>query len=214
MSSFDIHFRRSTAVLLSFRPLLWVRDALALLGLAVVLVSTTPLVPWWARKLAGPWNDPVGDVVIVFGAEGMNHGLIGLETYWRTAYAADAGAEGSLIVVSGGGNIATSMKQLLSCYGLPADRIIAERRSCSTRENALYTAQLIRQKPGKKVLLTSDFHMYRSIRALRKAGVEAEPRPFPYILKRWNNWTQRVPLFLELCVESVKIVWYRWQGWI
>ena len=53
-----------------------------------------------------------------------------------------------------------------------------------------------------------------AVRAFRKAGVEVTPYPFPYALKRTNRWLDRWPLFLELCAESGKILYYKARGWI
>ena len=60
--------------------------------------------------------------------------------------------------------------------------MVAEWRSTSTRENAIETARLIQDMPGKKVLLTSDFPMYRAIRVFRKQGIEATPMLVPDVL--------------------------------
>jgi len=48
--------------------------------------------------------------------------------------------------------------------------VVAENYSRSTRENALNTARLLAGDTGTLVLMTSDFHMYRALRAFRKAG--------------------------------------------
>jgi len=79
--------------------------ASALLGLAVVLVTFTPLVGWWAVQLAGPWTDTRGDVMIVLTGNALSNGLIGETSYWRSAYTVMAWREGGWrqVIVSGGG---------------------------------------------------------------------------------------------------------------
>jgi len=64
------------------------------------------------------------------------------------------------------------------------------------------------------VLLTSDYHMFRAIRAVRKAGLSATPRPVPDLLKTAASWRTRWDAFLGLLVESVKIIYYWGRGWI
>lgn len=189
---------------------------LAIFGLILVLVTVTPLERWYARALAGPWTDPEGDILIVLGAEAPGSRFIGQETYWRSVYAARAWRDGHFrtIVVCGGNGVAESMRDFLVFAHVPAEHIVLESRSTSTHENVLFAAAILKDMPGSKVLLTSDFHMYRSIRALRKAGIQAEPRPIPEALKRVNDWSQRVPLFVLLCTETAKIVGYRVRGWI
>jgi len=191
------------------------RVTLALLGLALVVVTVTPVESWYARALAGPWNDPEGDVLILLGAEGQADGYIGQETYWRSVYGARAWRDGhfSTVVVCGGFGVAESMRDFLVFEHVPAAEIVLENHSNSTHENALYAADILKNIRGSKVLLTSDFHMYRSIRAFRKAGIQAEPRPIPDALKHFGDWSQRGPLFVVLMTETAKIAAYRLRGW-
>lgn len=193
-----------------------VQAALALAGLLMLAVTVTPVESWYARALAGPWNDPDGDVLIVLGAENPAEGSIGAATYWRSFYAARAWRDGHFrtIVVCGDRGTAESMRDYLLFEHVPENSIVLENRSGSTRENALYAAVLLKNIPGSKVLLTSDFHMYRAIRAFRKAGVPAEPRPIPYALKLSGNWTLRWQVFVDLATETAKIAGYRMRGWI
>jgi uncharacterized SAM-binding protein YcdF (DUF218 family) len=192
------------------------RNAAAALGLLMLLVTTTPLLRWYAQWLAGPWYEPQGDILILLGADTPSDGIIGPVTYWRSFYAVLAWREGGFrtIVVSGGEGIAESIRDFLVYEKVPADKIVIENRSVSTHENAIFTAAIVRGMPGRKVLLTSDFHVYRSVRAFDKAGVEVTPRPIPYALKRSNLWTERWPVFLEMAMETAKILDYRIRGWI
>ena len=84
------------------------------------------------------------------------------------------------MVISGGAGIAESMKNFVQFEGVPPEKIVVDDRASSTRENALFTAPILARMPGRKVLVTSDFHTYRSVRAFRKAGIEVTPRMFPY----------------------------------
>ena len=194
--------------------------ALAGLGLLFVLATATPLVPWWASILAGPWQDPSGDVLIVLGGSILGNGVMGQSSYWRAVYTVQAWRHGTFrhIVVSGGGygndSVAEPMRDFLECRGVPADVIEIEIRSDSTRENAIYVKELLRGVPGRKVLLTSDYHMFRARHAFEKAGLEVQPRPFPDVRKRAARWSDRWPAFLELVAETIKIGYYYSRGWI
>jgi uncharacterized SAM-binding protein YcdF (DUF218 family) len=194
-------------------------SSLAGLGLLVVLVTVTPLVSWWAGVLAGPWEDPKGDVLIVLGGSLLADGVMGPSSYWRSTYAVLAWREGSFheLVVSGGPpgkSIAEPMRAFLECRGVPRSAIAIETRSRSTHENALYVTELLARVPGRKVLLTSDYHMFRAHRAFKKAGLDVLPRPFPDARKRASDWTGRWPAFLDLVVETMKIGYYYVRGWI
>lgn len=182
----------------------------------MLLVTTTPVNQWYSELLAGPWSEPKGDILIVLGADGPGGGIIGAESYWRSFYAVLVWREGGFrsIVLSGGRGAAESMRDFLLFEKVPADRILIENHSSSTRENAVFTAAMLRGVPGRKVLLTSDFHIYRSVRAFGKAGLDVTPRRIPDALKRNGQWMERWPVFLDLMAETAKIVGYRVRGWI
>ena len=195
-------------------------SGLACVGLLVVLVTMTPLVSWWSRALAGPWDDPNGDVLIVLGGSLLTDGVIGVDSYWRSTYAVLTWTNGTFhrVVVSGGGSLAGSiaapMRDFLEYRGVPRTAIQVETRSENTHENALYVKDLLTGVSGRKVLLTSDYHMFRAYRAFRKAGLDVQPRPFPDAEKRAATWTGRWPAFLELIEETAKIAYYYLRGWI
>jgi uncharacterized SAM-binding protein YcdF (DUF218 family) len=186
----------------------------------MVIVTFTPLDNWWATILAGPWDDPNGDILIVLGGSVIDNGTIGVSTYWRCVYAVLAWKEGGYreIVVSGGGpegqSVAKGMRDFLVSQGVPPDRILLETKSHSTRENALFVKELLDGTAGSKVLLTSDYHMFRASRAFRKVGLDVLPRPFPDARKSGQTYLNRWNAFLMLAQESAKIVYYRIRGWI
>jgi uncharacterized SAM-binding protein YcdF (DUF218 family) len=194
--------------------------ALALLGLLFVLVTVTPVTHWWATLLAGRWQAASGDVLIVLGGSVLEDGTIGGSSYWRGVYAARAWQAGhfSMVVVAGGGGerrpVAEAMREFLEYQGVPADAILVELRSTTTRENAIYTKELLAGVPGRKVLVTSDYHMFRARRAFEKAGLEVTPMPYPDVRKRVTRWRGRWPAFLDLLVETAKVAYYYARGWI
>ena len=194
-------------------------ETCALLGLAVIFVTFTPLVRWWAVQLAGNWTDARGDVIIVLTGSGLNNGIIGETSYWRSAYTIMAWREGGWrqVVVSGRGQdlaAGDAMKIFLETGGIPAGAILTESQSMSTHESALNVARMLAQTPGRKVLLTSDYHAYRAVRALRKAGLVVTPRPIPDAIKRAGSWNLRWGVFQDLIIETSKIGYYWGRGWI
>jgi uncharacterized SAM-binding protein YcdF (DUF218 family) len=190
--------------------------------LLFALFEFTPLLPWYARWLAGPWKDPKGDILIVLANDAEPGDIIGQGSYWRCFYAILAWREGHYrsVVVSGGGagqghaSMAAVMGRFLASNGIPEDRIFLEERSNSTRENALFTARMIGGWPGRKVLLTSDYHIFRAQRAFAAAGLPVVPTSFPDIQKNYNDFAERPWCFFTLADESAKIVWYWQKGWI
>ena len=193
----------------------------ATLGTIVIVVTFTPLVHWWAVELAGPWTEARGDTLIVLTGNVLENGIIGEPSYWRGAYAVMAWREGGFrrIVVTGGGGgaaiaVGDAIKIFLMAGGVPGDAITTEIESRSTRDSARNMATLLRDAPGRKVLLTSDYHMFRAVRAFRKAGVEVIPRPIPDASKRGGVWNLRWDAFVDLITETAKIGYYRVRGWI
>lgn len=191
---------------------------LACLGILVLLVTFTPLVSWWGSDLAGAWNDPRGDVLIVLGGSSSADNVIGESTYLRCQYAVIAYREGGFreIILSGGGPkpVAVDMERFLESQGIPRSVMREEVRSRSTRENALFSKALLEGVTGRKVLLTSDYHIFRARRAFQKVGLQVLPRPIPDVLKRAASWKGRWPAFLDLLMESTKIGYYYLHGWI
>lgn len=198
----------------------WTWSALAVLGLLFVVVTVTPVTHWWATLLAGRWQVASGDVLIVLGSSVLEDGTIGGSTYWRSEYGARAWHAGhfrKVVVVGGGGEghaIAEAMRSFLEYRGIPPDAILIETRSTTTRENALYTVELLAGVPGRKVLVTSDYHMFRARRTFEKAGLAVTPMPYPDVRKRVTRWRGRWPAFLDLLVETAKIAYYYVHGWI
>lgn len=193
----------------------WLKGILAWVGLLFLLVVFTPFVSWYAEKLAQPWADPPGDVVIVLSAAEPNSGVMDISTYWRCFMVIVYYRERPYrrIVVSGKGS-APGMRDFLVLNGIPADRILVENEAADTHENAIFTARLLAGESGRIVLLTSDIHLYRARRAFEKAGLKVIATPVGDVIKRAAEYSMRPALFVEEIQESLRIVYYRYRGWI
>jgi uncharacterized SAM-binding protein YcdF (DUF218 family) len=187
----------------------------ALVGLVVLLATLTPFVSWYGTELAGPWDDPGGDTLIVLAGGDLADGFPAENTMWRCLYAARAYRSGHFrkVVVSGI-LVAPHMRVLLAGEGVPAEAIVVEDESRSTHESALAAARLLAGDRSLKVLLTSDYHMFRATRAFRKANLEIRPYPIPDARKRATSLVRRWPAFLDEAVETGKIAYYSLRGWI
>jgi uncharacterized SAM-binding protein YcdF (DUF218 family) len=108
----------------------------------------------------------------------------------RVAAALDLYQAGHIkrILVSGGsgdlggqGRVseARHLAQLLEAAGVPPAHILIEERSRNTRENALFTKQLLTNYPQLQslVLVTSAYHQRRALGCFRRVGLR--PVPFP-----------------------------------
>src|SRR5689334_11648453 len=94
----------NTAMRSRFALLRWFLRLAAGIGIAVLLTTLTPLVFWWATALAGPWDDPDGDVLIVLTGSVLDERTIGMNSYWRAVYAAHVFLDEHFdqMIVSGG----------------------------------------------------------------------------------------------------------------
>lgn len=192
----------------------WLYRILATIGLLVVLVIATPIDRWWAHAYAGSLDQPRGDVLILLSAANDDHGFISYSSYWRARYALLAWKNGgySTIVVTGEAD--SAIRDFLTAEGIPANAILTDQQSTTTRENAINTARLLRGVPGTRVLLTSDFHMYRAKRVFAREGMNVIPYAAPDVMKQSEHWYSRLSGFQVLTIETTKIVYYRLRGWI
>lgn len=100
------------------------------------------------------------------------------------------------IVFSGGsGNLVSEAvpeapyaKKLLADLGMTGDRFIFEDASRTTYENAIYSRDLVKPKPGERwLLVTSASHMPRSVGTFRMAGFEVEAFPVDWQTRGWSD---------------------------
>ena len=180
----------------------------------MLLVTLAPP-RWYVAWLAGPWIDPKGNVLIVLGGDGVDETMLGQSSYWRSVYAVWAWREGGFhhVILTGPKSVTDPMRDFLVSQGVPGEALVLEQRSQNTHENAMFSAPLLKALAGPYVLLTSDYHMWRAHRAFKQAGLEVKPRPLPDAGKRIAGWTGRWTVFLDLVVESSKIVYYKLRGW-
>jgi uncharacterized SAM-binding protein YcdF (DUF218 family) len=192
----------------------WFSSICAVIGFVFVLVTVTPLVSWWAQAYSGPIGRPKGDVLILLSAADDDRGGISFSSYWRAReaiYAFQTGGFKKIVVTGGGG---PSILEYMIAEGIPREAVVAEWRSTSTRESGIAMARLMQTMPGKKVLLTSDFHMYRALRVFRKLHVDVTPMAVRDVLQSSAGWGGRFGAFETMVGESAKIVYYFLRGWI
>jgi uncharacterized SAM-binding protein YcdF (DUF218 family) len=91
------------------------------------------------------------------------------------------------IIVSGGKVLETTgceaeiSKVILIGLGVPPDKIIIENKSLNTTENAKFTKEIVERENFKQpILVTSAFHMERSVLQFQKAQVVVLPYPTDY----------------------------------
>jgi uncharacterized SAM-binding protein YcdF (DUF218 family) len=96
--------------------------------------------------------------------------------------------------------------------GIAKDRLLMERQSRNTRENAEFSKAMAAPKPGERwLLVTSAYHMPRSIGIFRKAGFAVEPYPVDWR----TGGRQDLLRFFTYAIEGlgrVEIAVREWMG--
>ena len=125
------------------------------------------------------WVGQVGDVPAqrIIGAYALHR-----RTGWPVV---TSGGE----VYRGDGKEAVVMRDILVSLGMAPDKIILEDRSLNTTENAIFSAEIMKQRGlSRPVLVTSAFHIARSMEEFKQAGVVATPYPVGYYTSRQDYW--------------------------
>lgn len=112
------------------------------------------------------------------------------------------------------------MPELLARLGVAPARLIVERESRNTHENAVLSKALANPRPGAPwVLVTSAFHMPRAVGAFRQNGWSVVPYPVDYRSLGGIDWTSPPDLTRGLAEvtlamkEWVGLAAYRMFGW-
>jgi uncharacterized SAM-binding protein YcdF (DUF218 family) len=85
---------------------------------------------------------------------------------------------GSANLISNDAREADFAGAIFESLGIDKSRLIMERASRNTQENAEFSKALVAPKEGERwLLVTSAFHMPRSVGLFRKAGFAVEPYP-------------------------------------
>lgn len=98
--------------------------------------------------------------------------------------------EARLIITGGSGNLrqgekyreADYLEKLSISLSIDKDRLIVERNSKNTHEHAIAMSKMLSEK-GQWVLITSAFHMPRSLGCFKKEGLNVIPYPVDYKTK-------------------------------
>jgi uncharacterized SAM-binding protein YcdF (DUF218 family) len=104
--------------------------------------------------------------------------------------------EARLVFTGGSGSLfdkeaneARAMPVVLRAIGIDPARVAFESRSRNTYENAIYTREVVAPKEGEVwLLVTSAFHMPRSVGVFRKAGMQVIAYPTGHLARGSFDW--------------------------
>ncbi len=84
---------------------------------------------------------------------------------------------------------AEMVKRNAASLGLDPERLLIEARSRNTVENAQFSAEILKPKPGETWwIVTSAFHMPRAVGCFRAAGFDVKAYPVDYRTASLDDW--------------------------
>jgi uncharacterized SAM-binding protein YcdF (DUF218 family) len=126
-----------------------------------------------------------------------------------------------------GGSEATDMASLLTFLGVPPEAMILEPDSLNTYENAINVQKILQKEGINQILLvTSAFHMPRSLAIFHKLGINAIPAPTDFLITKTYKSSledfilnllpdaNRLSLTTLALKEYIGLVIYRLKGWL
>ena len=175
------------------------------LGNALILPLEQRFPPWDATRgapdgmvvLGGAFDTVVsagrGEIALTDAAERMTV-VAELARRYPAARIVFSGGSGQLVFQ--GATESDLALRLFESFGIAKDRIILEGRSRNTTENARFSRELAAPKPGERwLLITSAYHMPRSIGVFRKEGFPVEAYPV--------DWRTRGPIDVTRPFDSL-----------
>lgn len=229
------------------------RTAATVAALVILLVASNR---WVAYNLARPleWRYlpqgeiPNAEVIVLLGGgtDPASPPRAAVEINGagdRVLYAARLFKEGKApAILASGGYItflgsrpstpASEMADILEFIGVPKEAIWLQPNSQNTYEDALYSAQMLKEKGiTRAILVTSAMHMPRSVALFEKQGIQVIPAPADFTITQesWDELThdtfagQLISLLpntsnLDLTTNALKeylgLLAYRLHGWL
>lgn len=171
---------------------------LMVLTLMLYFVSIPLIGSTFIKTLEKRYTPPVemeGDIILMLGGgatlntpnlDGQGH----LSSHASSRLLTTAQLENKLnipVLITGGqvykqtGNEGEIAKRILIQLGISEERILIENRSFNTSENAKFSKTILDANGlSKPILVTSAFHMHRSVLQFEKYGMEVIPYPTDY----------------------------------
>lgn len=221
----------------------WTRTGRLVVTVAVIglfLLAATPLSRIIIRVLedrfpvASDEGRRIDGIIVLGGAVGFARGKIKFTEEASRLTAAIALARrhpDARIVFSGGAaNLvseatvteADAARTLFRSVGIPDHRVVYESRSRNTRENALFTRELVAPKPGERwLLVTSAYHMPRGVGVFRAVGFRTEPYPVDFysagrlsdFIRPYSKWSDALRIADLAVKEWIGLLAYRLAGY-
>lgn len=198
---------------------LWLASTPCVGGALLQSLQNHPALP-----AAGPL--PPADAIVVLSAEAdaradeYGGAVAGAMTMQRLRYGAMLQRRTRLPLLVSGGVPGTGLPSLAALMARAATEEFAvpvrwiEDRSADTRENARFSAELLRNDGVRRILLvTSAWHMPRSLACFRREGLDVTAAPTAFRGPAYEDWTSLVPRWSGLRDTSLAVHEYGGRIW-
>ncbi|MCW5699329.1 MAG: YdcF family protein [Rhodospirillales bacterium] len=228
--------------------LLWTRRQriarflVSAVALVLLIVATVPLGEWLIlpleERIGRPATLPesVDGIIVLGGALDFritqSHGELAVEDSGERVIEGMRLARrypSARIVFTGGApSLAGSvpidksrwLSPLLRDFDVSLDHVIHEKRSRNTYENAFFSKELVAPEDGEIwLLVTSAFHMPRSVGCFRRVGWDVIPYPVDYLTSPGADWlpedislSDNLELLTVAVREWIGLIMYRVSG--
>ncbi len=192
------------ALLLSYRRSRWTFVPVLLVFLIISIAGNVRVSNYLVKSLEWQYlplsKIPQAEAIVILGGATRNVSFPRVipdlsDRGDRLLYGAKLYQDGlaPLIIVSGGriqwfgggDSEAQDMAEILKLVGIPSKAIILEPNSLNTYQNAAYTKKILQEKGINKILLvTSAFHMPRSLAIFKKQGINAIPVATDFLISK------------------------------
>lgn len=105
----------------------------------------------------------------------------------------------------------------LEAIDISADEVILESESRNTRENALYTYNLVKENGHENepiILITSAYHMRRAIATFEKLGLNVIPYPAEPSFSERNYTIDTMILPSASALNEWNVLFHEWMGYV
>jgi uncharacterized SAM-binding protein YcdF (DUF218 family)/lysophospholipase L1-like esterase len=182
------------------------------------LVNRTAIADWLVAPLLVTDSPGAAQAIVVPGAGVIGDCIPNQNALRRVLLAVRLWREqrAPLIVIAGGSGertcaVAEAMARFAREMGVPEASVRTETASRSTRENAEFSAPLLRGWDIQQVLLVTDrLHMKRAAGVFRRMGFDVRPAAVPI----YEGHDDNVSMLRAGLREYAALAYYRVRGWI
>ncbi len=186
---------------------------------ALFMVSAfTPLPNLLSARLAVPPRMERADAIVVLGGGGVSSDGMPTDASLRRAIRGvvlHRMGLAPLLVFTGLGPEAAARVELARDLGVPPERVLADDRLHTTREEAIGLQALLRPRGVRKILLVTDSqHMIRAQRLLERARFEVFAVPADDVSTTATGPSERLDLARGIVGELLARLYYRAAGYL